>query len=253
MDRESARCDDHLPRLQRGNPAYFKFCGVCGSAMLRSEGESHETLMYASSPAIELVLIHPDGSEGEIFSDKDEVVIGRERKPVFSGSVSVTATRNLSDSSGALSVMTRKLNGTFVRIQREVEVHPGDRFRVGQQLLRFELADRTEKIIHPPQDGTLSPTLQMKSLGASCSCSGRGPMDCLVSKNTNNLLRSRAGTIIFADDGFMSGSHCRIVQRQGSCVLSDLAVPMGLMLPERVDLDEGEMCFSASSYFELHT
>jgi hypothetical protein len=107
----------------------------------------------AALPRGRLILIRPDGSEGGAHPLHDgENIIGRGQAPLFDADAYLSP-RHAELTVGADGVTIRdlqSLNGVFLKIGGEEALESGDIFRIGQELLRFE-------VISPPQaleDGT---------------------------------------------------------------------------------------------------
>ena len=89
-----------------------------------------------------LTLIRPDGTEGGMHPLYDgENMIGRGQGPLFDDDayLSPRHAEFLVGDDGLIVRDLRSLNGVFVKIDQEEELESGDIFRIGQELLRFEL------------------------------------------------------------------------------------------------------------------
>src|SRR4029079_3766022 len=89
-----------------------------------------------------LVLIRPDGTEGgsQSLNDGDNVV-GRGHGSLFDGD-SFLSPEHATFTVSANQVNVRdegSLNGIFLKLRRDSELETGDIFRIGQELLRFDV------------------------------------------------------------------------------------------------------------------
>jgi len=220
-------------------PPGFKFCGTCGhdmTAVSATAATAAPPSRAAAAPAAStganrgtLTLIRPDGSEGDTFPLQEMTVVGRDTGGPFATDSYLSPRHALFTFKGAdLTVADQNsLNGIYVRIERDVpyELEPGAIFRVGQEILRFEPipaptrgADGVE-IMGSPNPGFL------------------GRISLLIGRETTgnafpippggmHLGRER-GDIIFPEDGYVSGLHCRIHAEGGKVVLTDVGSSNG--------------------------
>lgn len=204
-------------------PEGFKFCGVCGT---RYEPAAVAKPVIRTRPA-ELILIHPDGSEGErIALGNGDTLIGRNSAvPQFADDPFLSprhATLHMGE--GRMTLRDESsLNGVFVRLTDEVELSHRDMFRVGQQLLRFEDMRHISPVLQPADDGTVtygSPNRGTWGRLATIVAPESAAEVWTLSGDAVHLGRER-GDVLFPHDGFVSGAHCRISTRQGRFFLND--------------------------------
>jgi pSer/pThr/pTyr-binding forkhead associated (FHA) protein len=237
--------------------AHFKFCGSCGHAMHdsqdRHDGRSVPAaasgappLSYTQKTAAsteskfkqfgKLILLRPDGSEGELFSMTEPMaMIGRASGGFFTQDayLSPRNTRMTFTANGLVVADAESLNGTYLRIDRDVpeELVDGAMFRIGQEILRFEsihaeaaLPDGVERM------GSPNPGF----LGRVCLMVGRQTTgnSYPIPQDGIHLGRER-GDIIFPDDGYVSGLHCRIHAEGGKVMLTDVGSSNGTFIRVR--------------------
>jgi pSer/pThr/pTyr-binding forkhead associated (FHA) protein len=221
----------------------FAFCGSCGTRITRAPSGGAPPLSArpaapAAPPVVaaaatrgRLILIRPDGSEGGSHSLHDgENLIGRGQGPLFDADAYLsprhaefTVTAN-----GVTIRDLRSLNGMFLRIGGEEALESGDIFRIGQELLRFE-------VISPPQpldDGT--------EIMGTPNPGFWGRLSVIVGRDVDGsafplfgdaiVLGRERGDILFPEDGYVSGTHARISLRDGSVFLVDLGSSNGTFL-----------------------
>ncbi|RLB47881.1 MAG: phosphopeptide-binding protein [Deltaproteobacteria bacterium] len=250
---ESLTC----PKCSNSVPFNFKFCGSCGHPMADVEAAPAapaapaadapaEAAPAAVAPAAAaapaaagrgaLVLIRPDGTEGESFPISDgSTTIGRTAGGVFEADSYLSPTHaTFSFSGDALEVKDEdSLNGIYIRVDadRPNELQNGSIFRIGQEILRFEELDRKPvdadgvELMGSPDPGYLGRIRLM--IGRETY----GNSYCVPPEGLH-LGRER-GDIIFPDDGYVSGLHCRIHGEGGKIFLTDAGSSNGTFM--RVD------------------
>ena len=220
-------------------PEGFKFCGVCGTryeAPAAHPESSYAPSAVAGEAAAVLVLIHPDGSEGDRFGlSGGETTIGRSHDAPLFAEDPFLSPKHATFFFVKNQLFVRddgSLNGVFIRIKAEIELFHWDMFRVGQQLLRFEEMSQ----VRPVQPGAGDGTTVMGSplRGAWGRLSSVVAIDTNASvwnlrKPDEHIGRER-GDIVFPEDGFVSGGHCKLATRDGRYFLADLQSTNGSYL-----------------------
>ncbi len=219
------------PECSAMSPTDFTFCGKCGARMAGTDEATLPSHRPGSHLKAQLVLIRPDGGEAGSFQLKaGSNVIGRGVGPLFDadGYLSPRHADLLLDENGLTVHDLGSLNGVFLKITADETLEHGDVFRVGQQLLRFEQ-------VTPPQstsDGTQilgspNPGYWGKLLLVVGPEQDGGAYPLFGDATT--IGRER-GDVLFAEDGYVSGSHARLLSRDGSTQLSDLRSSNGTFL-----------------------
>ncbi len=221
------------PTCSNDVPAGNRFCGSCGH---RFEEASAPVAMPVAPPAPQaapaprklITLIRPDGSEGgTVDLHAGDNTIGRLHGPMFEndGYLSPTHAELVLAPHGALVRDLDSLNGVFVRMVEEEEIHPGQIFRIGQELLRFDLVTPPD----PMPDGT--------EVMGSPNPGYWGKITVIVGKDVDGsafallgesvTVGRERGEINFPDDGYVSGLHARVSIRDGRVFLCDLGSSNG--------------------------
>jgi pSer/pThr/pTyr-binding forkhead associated (FHA) protein len=122
----------------------------------------------------------------------------------------------------------RSLNGVFVKLIGEEEISSGTIFRIGQELLRFDAIQSPT----PLEDGT--------EVMGSPNPGFWGRLIVIVGRDTDGsafplfgdavVLGRERGDILFPEDGYVSGTHCRLSVRDGRFFLADLGSSNGSFL-----------------------
>jgi hypothetical protein len=240
----SVGAGDMVPCPKCGRPvvATYAFCGSCGQRMkpgggggAAAAGAARTMHMGAAAPAARaaprghLTLIRPDGTEGGVHPLQDgENLIGRGQGSLFDADPYLSprhAEFTFTDGGGLVVRDLRSLNGVFIKIMQEEQLETADVFRIGQELLRFD-------VIAPPsplEDGTeIIGTPNPGFWGRLSVIVGRdvdGPAFPLFDETV--VLGRERGDILFPEDGYVSGTHAQLTLRDGHVFLSDLGSSNG--------------------------
>jgi pSer/pThr/pTyr-binding forkhead associated (FHA) protein len=182
----------------------------------------------------QLTLIRPDGSEGGIHPlHQGENLVGRGQGHLFDADpyLSPRHCEFVLSTQGLEVRDLRSLNGVFMKLAQEETLESGDTFRIGQELLRFD-------VINPPtplEDGTeIIGTPNPGFWGRLSVIVGRdvdGPAFPLFDETV--VLGRERGDILFPEDGYVSGTHAQITLRDGRVYLTDLGSSNGTFLRVR--------------------
>ena len=232
------------PRCGQPVSAGFTFCGSCGHRMKSSAGAVVEAAVQQAAALApepvkvkvrgQLTLIRPDGAEGGSHPlQQGENLVGRGQGHLFDADPYLSPRHaEFVLSEGGLEVRDlRSLNGVFVKLTQEEPLESGDTFRIGQELLRFD-------VISPPsplEDGTeIIGTPNPGYWGRLSVIVGRdvdGPAFPIFDEAI--VLGRERGDILFPEDGYVSGTHAQITLRDGRVCLSDLGSSNGTFLRVR--------------------
>jgi pSer/pThr/pTyr-binding forkhead associated (FHA) protein len=233
------------PKCGKTVGAAYAFCGACGQRLKPAgasagagagagpaSGSVPRTMFMAPqakpSSRGHLTLIRPDGTEGGMHPLHDgENLIGRGQGSLFDADpyLSPRHAEFVLTDEGLMVRDLRSLNGVFIKISQEEKLESGDIFRIGQELLRFDLIAPAA----PLEDGTeIIGTPNPGYWGRISVIVGRdvdGPAFPLFDESI--VLGRERGDILFPEDGYVSGTHAQITLREGSVFLSDLGSSNG--------------------------
>jgi len=210
------------------SPIDFEFCGTCGSGLT---SKSRNPTVDAGSPGpntfsgppATLVVIHPDGSEGERFHMVDDGYVGRSVTPMFSDDSFLSPRHFLLKKASPNTVVIQdnnSLNGTFLRIEGSEILADQSVFRVGQELLLFERI----RDVSATSEGVLVQGATNPGYWAKVSLilpKGRIGASFPLLYNEVSFGREN-GDIVFFDDGYVSGTHAIICRNSdGEAILKD--------------------------------
>jgi pSer/pThr/pTyr-binding forkhead associated (FHA) protein len=226
------------PKCGASNNRSFKFCGTCGHTL---SGSAPAMPAAAPPPAVSggatrgaLVLIRADGSEGESFSLSETTLIGRETGGLFA-SDSYLSPRHATFTFSASGLMLQdhqSLNGVYVRIgvDQPIELQDQSVFRIGQEIIRFE-----RLAVQPAQGGVeLMGSPNTGLAGRICLITGREATgNCYPVPSHGLHLGRERGDILFPEDGYVSGLHCRLHEEGGRIFLTDVGSSNGTFVRVR--------------------
>jgi pSer/pThr/pTyr-binding forkhead associated (FHA) protein len=242
-------------------PTNFMFCGACGQKLtpVAARAGTGGTLQPNTVPDVRprgrLTLIRPDGTEGGTLDlEEGENKIGRQSGPLFEndGYLSPLHAELVINAAGAVVHDSDSLNGVFVKITGEEELNPGDTFRIGQELIRFDIIAAPA----PLQDGT--------EIMGSPNPGYWGRLSVIIGKDIEGsafpllgdaiTMGRERGDINFPDDGYVSGLHARLTQRGGKFYLNDLGSSNGTFLKIRGErnVQNGSFVLLGQQLFRLN-
>jgi pSer/pThr/pTyr-binding forkhead associated (FHA) protein len=232
---------NNCPSCGNPVPIDFKFCGTCGHRMTpggaAAPAAAPAPVAAVSSRASRgsLVVINPDGSEGDTFGLADgDTGVGRNAGAVFSADAYLSplhATFSIAGSSCTVRD-ENSLNGVYVKLKRDapIKLQDSDVFRIGQEILRFESIPLPQLVQGVEPMGSPNPGYVGRlTLVIGRESTGNGypiPPDGM------HLGRER-GDVVFPEDGYVSGLHCRVHYDGSSCVLTDVGSSNGTFLRVR--------------------
>ncbi len=206
-------------------------------------------------PAARLIMLGPDGSPiGErLLAPGETLAIGRSAGAPWDEDAYLDAEH------GALTPLVEgiraedygSLNGVYVKLIGRSEIQSGDQFRVGQELLRYEdlpeptpTEDGTERMGSPNPGywGRLSLMVEPTVASQAFAIEGEG---ITIGRET--------GDITFPHDGYVSGSHCRIVGDDTGVYVEDLGSSNGTYMRVRSGaiLPYGSLVLIGQKLFQL--
>jgi pSer/pThr/pTyr-binding forkhead associated (FHA) protein len=213
-----------------------KFCASCGYNMSLMSAPAPAAAPPAAAPAaagvgqVVLTALRADGTEAGSFALPGQVTtIGRDAGGIFAGD-SYLSPRHATFTVRAGKVLVKdelSLNGVYVKLTPEqpVELQSGDVFRIGQEIIRFELLaapqaspDGVERLGSPSKGyiGRISLLTGRDTTGNAYP----------VPEHGLHIGRER-GDILFPEDGYVSGLHCLIGWDQNRAWLTDLGSSNG--------------------------
>ncbi len=249
----AAPAADACPQCGNKIASHNTFCGKCGFR-LKAGAQAAAAVeapvarptaapaavprtMYMAAPQNvapprgHLTLIRPDGTEGGTHPLVDgENLIGRGQGSLFDADpyLSPRHAEFTLDDNGLTIEDLRSLNGVFIKVTEEEALDSGSIFRIGQELLRFDVISQPA----PLEDGTeIIGTPNPGYWGRISVIVGRdvdGPAFPIFEESI--VLGRERGDILFPEDGYVSATHARISLRDGHDYLQDLGSSNGTFI-----------------------
>jgi len=246
------------------NAATNRFCAACGAKLGKAGSvpamASPAPAAAASSPSamtVVLTALRADGSEaGSYTIPSATFTIGRDVGAIFAGD-SYLSPRHATfvAKNGRLSVRDESsLNGVYRKLYRDdpVAVMAGDVFRIGQEIVRFEALsplgvtqDGVERLGSPSKGyvGRIALIIGRDAAGNSFP----------IPETGLHLGRER-GDVLFPEDGYVSGLHCRISYERGQLFVTDLGSSNGtfIRISSEVDLADNDVLLMGQQLFRVN-
>ncbi|MEP7122599.1 MAG: FHA domain-containing protein [Byssovorax sp.] len=258
------------PQCEHPNPGNNKFCASCGFKLSRpsaSEGAPAAAAAPAAPAAaaagpaaapsgVVLTALRADGTEaGSYALPSGNANIGRDVGAIFAGD-SYLSPRHATflPRGGKLFIKDENsLNGVYKRLRRDepIAVNFTDVFRIGQELLRYEplspmpaTADNVERLGSPSKGyiGRIALIIGRDATGNAFPLPEAGI----------HLGRER-GDVLFPEDGYVSGLHCRLAPVNGQLYLTDLGSSNGtfVRINGETDVIDGDILLMGQQLFRI--
>ena len=250
------------PQCGHINTPSNMFCGSCG---FRLGGAAPRAAAPAPAPAavpevaqsaMILTALRADGSEAGTFQlPVGGATVGRETGGIFAGDSYLSprhATFRTSGSGRANVKDEGSLNGVYKKLARDVpvELRANDVFRIGQEIIKFEPLTAQP----PPPDGVERLGAPSKGyVGRIALVIGREETGNAfpIPESGVHLGRER-GDILFPEDGYVSGLHCRLSWDGQKLFLTDLGSSNGTFLRvAEADVRTGDVLLMGQQLFRI--
>lgn len=280
------------PQCSHPNPSTNKFCASCGFKLAKGTSlpapgavSGNQALpqsqMAAPAPGpapaplpgpavplqgelpgpaaggVTLTALRADGSEaGSFHMAAGPTTIGRDSGGIFAGD-SYLSPKHATFTARARQVLVRdesSLNGVYRKIGRDepIELGHGDIFRIGQEILRIEplqtipkSPDGVERLGSPARGyvGRLALLIGRDTTGNAYP----------IPESGLHLGRER-GDVLFPEDGYVSGLHCRISFTNTKIYLTDLGSSNGSFVRLQKDhpLNSGDVLLMGQQLFRVN-
>jgi pSer/pThr/pTyr-binding forkhead associated (FHA) protein len=252
---ESAETARQCRVCSAGIPMDFTFCALCGapvSVRRQNTGPIPEEVGLAPSGETrgKVILLREDGVDRQAYDlDATTTILGREDSQIMFPSDEFLAQRHAAFTYRGDRLVVRPLettNGVFRRLSGEVEIHSGDAFRIGQELLVFQSVDVLEEAGRAEDDSStrwLGSALSPKVWGRLSQRIGPGlAANAFLLESDDVFLGRERGQITFPRDGYVSGCHAVVARRNGRVYLKDLGSSNGtyVRLRDEIELTTGD-------------
>ena len=248
------------PQCGHSNAPSNLFCGSCGfrlGAAAPRVAPPQAAPEAAAAGALSLTALRADGSEAGTFQLPGGGVVGRETGGIFAGDSYLSprhATFRIAAGGGRAHVKDEgSLNGVYKKLGRDlpVELKPNDVFRIGQEIIKYEpLAP-----LPPSPDGVERLGAPRKGyVGRIALVVGREETGNAfpIPESGVHLGRER-GDILFPEDGYVSGLHCRLSWDGQRLFLTDLGSSNGtfMRIAGEFDVRTGDVLLMGQQLFRV--
>jgi pSer/pThr/pTyr-binding forkhead associated (FHA) protein len=226
------------PQCGHGNVPGNRFCASCGYNLSALSGAQAVPSGAAAAPAagggaaVIMTALRADGTEAGTFrlADGPSVTVGRDTGSIFAGD-SYLSPRHATFTRRGTQLLVKdegSLNGVYLKLKPNEPQHLefGDVFRIGQEIIRFEelrgqgkSPDGVERFGSPSKGyiGRLALVVGRDTTGNAFPIPERGV----------HCGRER-GDILFSEDGYVSGLHCRVARGpDGKVYITDVGSSNG--------------------------
>lgn len=228
------------PQCGHTNKLGNRFCASCGFNLSTSNPPAvaprpaPAAIAGGAAPGVSVALtaLRADGSEAGTFAlpPQPTTLLGRDTGSIFAGD-SYLSPRHASINISGNQVVIRdegSLNGVYLKLRPQMPwlLKFGDLFRIGQEIIKLEAlenqppgADGVERLGSPRDGyvGRLALVIGRDTTGNAFP----------IPKGGVHCGRER-GDILFSEDGYVSGLHCRIApEADGSIYLTDVGSSNG--------------------------
>ncbi|HXS16287.1 MAG TPA: FHA domain-containing protein, partial [Polyangiaceae bacterium] len=210
--------DPGCPQCGHPNGPGNRFCAACGyklggAAPAVVAAASAAAPVEAAGPHVSLTALRADGSEAGAyrFPTSPTVTVGRDTGTIFAGD-SYLSPRHATFTFRGNEILVRdegSLNGVYVKLTPRVPylLEPGSVFRIGQEIVRFEALVSDPKVAGVEKFGSPAKGI----VGRLALVIGRDTTGNAFPIPTRGLhLGRERGDILFSEDGYVSGLHCRV-------------------------------------------
>jgi pSer/pThr/pTyr-binding forkhead associated (FHA) protein len=251
------------PQCGHSNVPGNRFCASCGYNLSALSGtQAVPTGGAAAAPGgsrpIVLTALRADGSEAGTFRmpDGPTVTVGRDTGSIFAGD-SYLSPRHATFSRRGAELFIKdegSLNGVYLKLKPNEPnlLEFGDVFRIGQEIIRYEelrgqarSPDGVERFGSPAKGyiGRLALVIGRDTTGNAFPIPERGV----------HCGRER-GDILFSEDGYVSGLHCRVARgADGRVYITDVGSSNGsfIRLGGERSIDGGDILLMGQQLFRI--
>jgi len=261
---EAGGTNINCPQCNQTNPRSNRFCAACGynlSAAAQMIPSAPPMAQPAATPTMKpimMVALRADGSESGNFMlpEAVQVTVGRDTGSIFAGD-SYLSPRHATITRRGNDIVVRdagSLNGVYLKLRPHEPwvLDYGDVFRIGQEIVRFEelvqqpaTPDGVKRFGSPAKGyiGRLALVIGRDTTGNAFPVPERGV----------HCGRER-GDILFSEDGYVSGLHCRIGKASdGQTTLMDVGSSNGTFIRLKTEhtLVSGDVLLMGQQLFRV--
>jgi len=242
------------PQCGHVNGTNNKFCASCGFKLAKPA--SIPAPSAAQGGGVTITALRADGTEAGAYPlPAAGATIGRNTGSIFAGD-SYLSPRHATFSFKSTKLFVKdegSLNGVYRKLRPDepVVIKPNEVFRIGQEIIRYEpLApavagpDGVERLGSPSKG----------YVGRIAMLIGRDVTgNAYPLPETGIHLGRERGDVLFPEDGYVSGLHCRIAVQNGIVTLTDLGSSNGSFarLSEETEVHHGDILLMGQQLFRI--
>lgn len=209
-----------------------------------------------AAAGLSLTALRADGSEAGTYQLPAGGSVGRETGGIFAGDSYLSPRHATFRSTGAGRAAVKdegSLNGVYKKLGRDVpvELRVNDVFRIGQEIIKYEpltpqppTADGVERLGAPSKGyiGRIALVIGRDDTGNAFP----------IPESGIHLGRER-GDILFPEDGYVSGLHCRLSWDGQRLFLTDLGSSNGtfLRITSETEVRSGDVLLMGQQLFRV--
>ncbi|GAC1552576.1 MAG: hypothetical protein NVS3B10_14680 [Polyangiales bacterium] len=249
------------PQCGHVNTPANLFCGSCGFRLTGAPAPKAAPIAPApiggaGAGTVVLTALRADGTEAGTFAlPGTTVTVGRETGAIFAGDRYLSPRHATFKQQGQKVTVKDEasLNGVYKKLVRDVpvELRPHDMFRIGQEIIKFEPLSAPP----PSPDGVERLGSPAKGyVGRIALVIGREVTgNAFPIPETGVHLGRERGDVLFPEDGYVSGLHCRLSWESGKLLLTDLGSSNGsfLRLHEETEVKSGDVLLMGQQLFRV--
>ena len=248
------------PQCGHVNSPSNLFCGSCGFRLGGAAPRPAPAPAAAPEPAagnLLLTALRADGSEAGTYNIPGVAgAVGRETGGIFAGDSYLSPRHATFRPAGPGRAMVKdegSLNGVYKKLGRDTptELKSNDVFRIGQEIIKFEplmpqpaAPDGVERLGAPRKGyvGRIALVIGRDETGNAFP----------IPEGGVHLGRER-GDILFPEDGYVSGLHCRLTWDGQKLLLTDLGSSNGtfLRIIGESDVRTGDVLLMGQQLFRI--
>lgn len=249
------------PQCGHQNTPGNRFCAACGyklaaAAPQMSVAAVPPVTAASDSSNVTLTALRADGSEAGKYPlpAQETVTVGRDTGTIFAGDSYLSPRHaTFTQRDGVMVRDEGSLNGVYIKLkpQSPFQLDPGSVFRIGQEIIRFEKLEA-----QPPLSG-------VERFGSPAD-GIVGRLALVIGRDTTgnafpipqkglHLGRER-GDVLFSEDGYVSGLHCRVApEPDGKVYLTDVGSSNGtfVRVRENHQLENGDILLMGQQVFRV--
>ena len=249
------------PQCGHVNAPSNLFCGSCGfrlggAAPVPKPVSQPQQAASGGPGSLHLTALRADGSEAGTYTvPGGTTTVGRETGSIFAGDSYLSPRHaTFKTNGGKVTVKDEaSLNGVYKKLVRDspVELRPNDMFRIGQEIIKFESLQK-ESLGPDGVERLGSPSKGY--VGRIALVIGRDVTgNAFPIPETGVHLGRERGDVLFPEDGYVSGLHCRLSWEGGRLMLTDLGSSNGsfMRLREETEIKSGDVLLMGQQLFRV--